>query len=313
MTTGPLVSIVLPTYNGSRFLEQSVQSCLDQNYSNWELIIVDDASTDETPSLIARYLKSDVRIHGERHERNRKLPAALNTGFSQVKGDYLTWTSDDNCYRPEALSDMVAFLEDHPEVDVVYAGFTEIDESGIPLRYLPAGMPEDLVNRNVIGACFLYRRIVQNNVGRYAEDLFLAEDYDFWLRVSQLFKLHPLHRDLYLYRSHNTSLTYSRIGTISPVAIRALERNLPYLYWLNPSQWAKGYLRLAGGYEPQNTNKARKYLLQAIRYSPIVVGKKVNWGLILKVIFGHKGSKLLATIYLGLPRSLKQWLRPVQK
>ena len=111
MNKKPLVSIVLPTYNGYRFLEKSICSILNQSHSNWELIIVDDASTDESPEIIDKYVLADKRIRSIRHETNRKIPAALNTGFTQAEGVYLTWTSDDNCYKPDALVNMVDYLE----------------------------------------------------------------------------------------------------------------------------------------------------------------------------------------------------------
>jgi glycosyltransferase involved in cell wall biosynthesis len=110
MTGQPLVSIILPTYNGSRFLERAIQSCLGQTYFSIELIIVDDASTDSTPEILARAVKQDTRVRVIWHDRNRKLPAALNTGFSEAKGEFLTWTSDDNEYLPNAIEQMVDFL-----------------------------------------------------------------------------------------------------------------------------------------------------------------------------------------------------------
>jgi cellulose synthase/poly-beta-1,6-N-acetylglucosamine synthase-like glycosyltransferase len=73
------VSIVLPTYNGSRFLSAAIQSCLDQTFRNWELIVVDDASTDQSPEIIAAYRAKDSRIRSVRHETNKKLPAAQRT------------------------------------------------------------------------------------------------------------------------------------------------------------------------------------------------------------------------------------------
>src|SRR5687768_16352258 len=109
MKPGPLVSIVLPTYNGCRYLCESIDSCRKQTYPHWELILVDDCSTDDTPRIMAEAVRSDARIRSVRHETNKKLPSGLNTGFRLAKGDYLTWTSDDNCYRPEALAEMVAF------------------------------------------------------------------------------------------------------------------------------------------------------------------------------------------------------------
>lgn len=97
----PKVSIVLPTYNGARYLRQSIDSCLGQTYRNLELIVVDDASTDTTPEIIRSY--QDPRIRVIRHEKSKMLPESLNTGFRAVSGDYLTWTSDDNYYVPEAI------------------------------------------------------------------------------------------------------------------------------------------------------------------------------------------------------------------
>jgi glycosyltransferase involved in cell wall biosynthesis len=158
VTPSPLVSIILPTYNGSRYLGEAVRSVLRQTYSNWELLIVDDASTDETPALIERYVTQDRRIHSTRHPSNRKLPAALNTGFSIARGEYLTWTSDDNSYRPEALSEMMEFLKTNPSADVVYADYSPIDENGEVSGRVTLGNPETLSMCNCVGPCFLFRR-----------------------------------------------------------------------------------------------------------------------------------------------------------
>lgn len=84
-----LVSIVLPVYNGARFLCQSVDSILSQTYTNFELIIVDDCSTDETPGIIEEYARKDRRVRTIRHSQNQYLPQALNTGFDAAKGVFL--------------------------------------------------------------------------------------------------------------------------------------------------------------------------------------------------------------------------------
>src|SRR3989304_1114440 len=106
--SSPKVSIVLPTYNGARYIRQSIDSCVHQTYRNIELIIVDDASTDNTPEIIASY--KDERIKYFRHEKNMGLPHALNAGFAEANGDCLTWTSDDNYYAKEAIEKMLSFL-----------------------------------------------------------------------------------------------------------------------------------------------------------------------------------------------------------
>lgn len=236
-----MVSIILPTYNGAKYLEFSLQSCLDQRYSNWELIIVDDASTDETPKILNRFCTQDRRVRTIRHTNNKRLPAALNTGFAAAKGDYLTWTSDDNCYRPQALSRMVDFLESNSQIDIVYSDHMRIDESGKPVALMEAQPVEELTLENVVGPCFLYRMKVQLDLGGYQEDTFLAEDFDFWLRASIKFKLQALHEDLYLYRLHGGSLTTAYATRIRMVADRALLKHLPQMDWVKPVDRARAY------------------------------------------------------------------------
>jgi len=245
MKSTPLVSIVLPTYNGARYLREAIQSCLEQTYPHWELILVDDASTDETPAIIEEYVSLDTRVQALRHNYNRKLPAALNTGFAAARGDYLTWTSNDNRYRPQALATLVAFLEERPDVDVVYSDYTVIDEMGQPLRTVQVEAPDVLPFRNPIGACFLYRAAVAQKVGTYAEELFRAEDYDFWLRASGVCKLAPLHEDLYEYRLHGASLNMSQSPQCHVASAHAQLRNLPRMDWLDDATRAQAYL-LAG-------------------------------------------------------------------
>ncbi len=206
------VSIILPTYNGSRYLPQSVESCLGQTYKNLELIVVDDGSTEDIVGILKPY--KDPRLRIFRHEKNLGLPQALNTGFRNSTGKYLTWTSDDNYYADEAIEEMSRFLQTYPEVDFVYADSYILDESdGNPAPKVQRNaLPEDLSVRNGIGACFLYKRKVYETIGEYNPRFFLAEDYDYWIRVAQRFRMQRLFRPLYYYRFHRNSLTlrYSR-------------------------------------------------------------------------------------------------------
>jgi glycosyltransferase involved in cell wall biosynthesis len=218
----PLVSIVLPTYNGARYLPEAIRTCLDQTYRNIELVVVDDASTDGTPEVLASV--GDPRLRVIRHEVNRKLPGALNTGFAAARGDYLTWTSDDNRYMPVAVERMLTYLQARPDTAFVCAGYVFINPDGSradrpprapgPIWLLPV--------RNVIGACFLYRREVAEKIGPYNESCFLAEDYEYWLRVQRRFRIGVIPEPLYEYRQHETSLssTYEH-GRIVDAAERA--------------------------------------------------------------------------------------------
>lgn len=250
MIESPVISVVLPTYNGSRYVREAVESIFDQTLHAWELIVVDDASSDETPQIIKELEASDSRVRCVRHAENRKLPAALNTGFDLASGRFLTWTSDDNRYRPEAFEALREYLESNEGVDFVYADATAIDDEGWPIGPICAAEIEDLPLGNGIGSCFLYRRRVHEALGGYDERRFLAEDYDFWLRAAARFRLEPLHRDLYLARQHAASLTETRTAEVRRVADEALREHLPALTKISAAVRERAESRLRGSSAP---------------------------------------------------------------
>jgi hypothetical protein len=217
----PLISIVLPVYNGQQFLRESIESCLLQSYTTWELILVDDGSTDDTADIIRSFV--DPRVISIHHGINRRLPAALNAGFRQSRGELLTWTSCDNRYLPNALDTMVRFLLCNTGCDMVYSDFDFIDESGRFLRRCHGGPPTMLCEGNVVGACFLYHRRIYELLDGYSEDACLAEDYEYWLRCASQFRLTHLPLQLYEYRLHSASLT-SRFPTQIAAATKAVRR-----------------------------------------------------------------------------------------
>ncbi len=219
-----LVSIILPVYNGERYLREAIDSVCAQTYTDWELIVVDDGSTDASATIVQEYADNDARIRLVRQE-NKKLPAALNTGHRAARGEFLTWTSDDNRLKPDFLTVLVAEMQQRPSVDMLFANLQAIDAAGgcatnapyyAQYQYPPGSgtirLPV-LVSRlhawNSIGAAFLYRRRILPLVGLYSENWFTCEDYDFWLRVNLNAVLRHSHHlaPLYQYRVHGASLT----------------------------------------------------------------------------------------------------------
>ena len=99
----PKISVVLPVYNGEAYLKDAIKSILNQTFQDFELIIVDDCSTDRTTEIVKRYVDCDSRIILIQNKVNLKLPESLNKGFSHATGDYWTWTSCDNLYMPDAF------------------------------------------------------------------------------------------------------------------------------------------------------------------------------------------------------------------
>lgn len=226
-----LVSIVLPTYNGERFIAESIDSILKQTYDNWELIIVNDCSTDGTIDVVERYLSKDSRIRLINNARNMKLPSALNVGFENSEGDYLTWTSDDNCYYPTAIEEMVNELERFKDVSLVYADCDITNEVREIVDTAFLSKPENIVLGNNIGACFLYTREIFEKVGNYNPELFLAEDYDYWIRIYQNGNLRHIDKVLYACRRHEGSLTSTKKESIKKQTLRTYLEHFVFLYY----------------------------------------------------------------------------------
>lgn len=202
------MSIVLPVYNGEKYLRESIDSIISQTYDNWELIIIDDCSTDSSPNIAMDYVRCDSRIHYYRNDKNLKLPKSLNRGFSLSKGEYLSWTSDDNRYLPEAINEMLFALKEN-HADFVFASCNVIDESGrITDTYgVNNNSIIQLIGTNPVGACFMYSREAYLKTGEYNSELFLVEDFDYWQRLCSKFETITVEKILYDYRFHDGTLT----------------------------------------------------------------------------------------------------------
>jgi glycosyltransferase involved in cell wall biosynthesis len=299
MNGNPIISIVLPTYNGSRYLAGAIASICAQTFTDWELILVDDCSTDTTPHIIADAVAKDGRIRAIRNATNQRLPRSLNIGFQQAKGSLFTWTSDDNEYRPDALQAMSEFLREKPEVGVVYCDAMDIDGDGRDLELRCVDEPRELACRNVVHACFLYRREVHEALGGYDPSLFLVEDWDFWLRASIQFRLGTLHRDLYRYRWHSESLTAKRADEVRRTRVRLMEQRVPQLPWLDSSGKRKAYLAIARGFGEMGDRLGER------RYNSLALSH--GWFAAAPVIF--------ARALLGYQRAgaVVQWLRAIRR
>ncbi len=234
-----LVSIVLPTYNGERWISQSIESILNQSYKNIEIIIVDDCSKDRTLHICEEYAKKDKRIKIIHNEVNQKLPRSLNIGFEQAHGDYYTWTSDDNWYELNAIEQMVDYLELHSNDAMVVANYDQVKNN----RHIiinPNPTPENMINQNSVGACFLYRATVAKLVGKYNENRFLVEDYDYWLRINLIGNIGKLEKVLYHYLLHSNSLTCTRAKEIRIATFSLIKEMLPlYLEKFNNISYKK--------------------------------------------------------------------------
>ena len=218
-----LISVILPVYNGERYLTEAVESVLAQTYTDLELIIVDDGSTDASGEIADGFLQTDERVKVI-HQKNMTLPIALNNGFAASSGELLTWTSADNRMLPCCLELLETELSRDRSCDMVFGNMRLIDENGGVLRgwgwyeqpplsgnvILPDSTDElNTHANNTIGAAFLYRAGAAAVLGGYSENKFMLEDYDYFMRMNSLLTIrHILHkRPIYEYRMHESSLT----------------------------------------------------------------------------------------------------------
>ena len=239
----PAVSLILPVYNGERYLDEALASIFAQTFANFELIVVDDCSTDSSPDILAKYVGRHPNMRVIRNRTNANLPASLNTGFAAARGNWLSWTSDDNILHADMLERLYRAAT-NGEAEIYYADFCVIDAAGEELESIRVGEPRDIVVKNPVGCCFLYSRVVDQALGGYDESLFGVEDYDFWLRAArQGFRFQAIHEELYSYRRHRNSLTSTRTREIyelsGPIMLQSIQE-LPRSPWR-----AYAYLKLA--------------------------------------------------------------------
>jgi glycosyltransferase involved in cell wall biosynthesis len=188
----PIVSVIIPSYNRADMLPDAIQSVLDQSLKDWELIIVDDGSTDQTRTVAARYTSTDDRIQYI-YQDNRKLPGARNTGIRASRGRYIAFLDSDDVFLPEKLKIQAATLDERPELGLIAGGFFEVDRDLHILRELrPWESQPTLELRDWVLSCPfcpgapLIRRNWLEKAEFFDEKMPFVEDWDLWLRMSVL-------------------------------------------------------------------------------------------------------------------------------
>lgn len=187
----PKVSVVIPVFNRPEPVRRAIRSVLNQTYPDFEVIVVDDASTDTTPAVVASF--TDPRVSLIRHDRNRGGSAARNTGIRAASAPYIGFLDSDDEWMPHNLERQLAVFEEGPDrVGLVYAGAERVYEDGVVSRDLPRrerDLTRTLLLENVIGetSVGMVRRRVFDETGGFDESLPSCQDLDLWLRISERF------------------------------------------------------------------------------------------------------------------------------
>jgi len=209
----PLVSIIVPTFNRKFFLEQTLNSIVNQSYKNFEIIIVDNYSTDDTKRFVLSYVSKKIKFY--QHHNNGVIAINRNFGIKKANGKYIAFCDDDDIWQKEKLKYQVNFINKH-KVSLCYTNAKSFNESGV--------ISEKYVRRTVINQHFkelLWGNFIPNSsviilkkcfdeLGMLNENSYIREDYDMWLRVSEKKLIGGINKSLIFYRIHVANNAASR-------------------------------------------------------------------------------------------------------
>lgn len=274
----PKVSVIIPAYNGMEYLPQTVDSVLQQTCQDWEMIIVNDGSTDCTSEWVGQLTDRRVKLISQTNQGNC---AARNTGIINARGEYIAFLDADDLWKPTKLAKQVEMLEQNPEVGLVYTWVERIDHSGKSLgkpfkSNLAGNIWEKLLDKNVIAtSSAIIRRCCFERVGLFDKNLkSFVEDWDLWLRIAACYPIKVLPECLLQYRECPTSISknwQAMERSYHIVLEKAFACASPELIFRKNKSYGFSYLNLASqslqSNQP-NYELASNYLRQVVTYYP---------------------------------------------
>ena len=277
--TLPLVSVILPVYNGSRWLNDAIESVLKQTYKKLELLIVDDGSTDDSKVIINTYAQ-DKRLHYI-YQQNKGFSAAINRGIFESKGDLVGFIGQDDIWLPRKLEIQLLFFAKDPELGLLHSNYLCIDSFGEFLNERVIKIPL-LLNRNkLIAKLFLENFIgfetvlVKKNclvsAGTFDERMIGFSDHDMWLRLAGFSKIRYVNATLVKKRLHKSQVT-RRTQSVSQdelLLVTKVVNRYPMLKKVERKKLSELYL-IMGINCLRNNNycEAKKDLRYAVKYRP---------------------------------------------
>ncbi|MBC3758480.1 glycosyltransferase family 2 protein [Hyunsoonleella sp. SJ7] len=218
METAPLVSIITPTFNSDAYIDQTIQSVLNQSQSNWELLLIDDASTDSTVETIKNYLKKHSNIKLIQNEKNHGTAISRNKGIEHAKGDYIAFLDADDLWKPRKLEKQINFMSKN-NCDICFSSYDLMDESGALLHKTVVALPElsyqKFLRCNYIGNLTgIYNTKVLGKI--YTPNLRKRQDWLLWLKAVKKSKKPALgiQEPLGVYRIRKNSISSNKFNLL---------------------------------------------------------------------------------------------------
>lgn len=268
----PLVSIITPAYNSDKFIGETIESVINQTYKNWEMIIVDDGSTDKTCDIVKKYCKRDIRVQYFWQKNSGRPAVPRNVAIRRAKGKYIAFLDSDDLWVSEKLAKQVEYMEKHPDLALVYGLAKCVGNPLFEGRLVVR--PKRIYSHHAFEELFIYNSIVcmtamvrassLQRVGLFNEDLNFvsAEDWDLWLRFAHDYKIGFIPEVLGFYRAHTQGISkdetkylkalnvIEKYENMNWVSQELVERSRSFVYFAA----AMSYLRLL------NRNMRRHFL-----------------------------------------------------
>lgn len=298
----PAISVITPVYNNALYMREAFDSILNQTFRDFEYIVINDGSTDNSLDILAEYAKKDPRIRVASHG-NKGYIAALNEGLEVARAEFIARMDADDVAMPDRFEKQIAHLRANPDCVVVGGRVLLIDSDGAPLREMCDEFAHEdidaahLAGRGgaIIHPAMMARRSAIVKIGRYSAAYPWAEDLDFFLRLAEVGRVANL-RDIVLrYRQHLSSIGYAKSelqqkSTIAVVRDTHIRRGLPVPEGLDrrvvtPPSAGQSYRKwawwaLGAGHVPS----ARKHALRALRTEPLSLD---SWRTMYCALRGH--------------------------
>ncbi len=320
-TSFPTVSVVIPTYNALKFLPQTIASVMAQTFQDFELLLVDDGSSDGTADWVEQY-NQHINPHSQGHkirffqQHRGGVSTARNVGIQNAQGEFVAFLDADDLWVPTKLEQQVKYLNQHPRVGLVHGAIALMDEAGALTGRILSSKPADsslprLLTQNAV-ACqtVMVRRSCFEQTGGFDAQADTVEDWDLWMRVARFYPIASLPNVLAHYRQVESSLSRSHERMV-PAYHYVIEKNYEFCQdeltrlgvndrRLKATSYASAYRCLAWKAlqcKFPDTRQAYRYLVRALQYRPDLVVTVEYWRLlaaiVLKVVLPANGYQAL--------------------
>ncbi len=310
----PKVSVIIPAYNAMTYLPKTVESVLKQSFTDFEVIIVNDGSSDNIEQWVNTITDNRIKLISQ---KNQGTAAARNTGIAHAKGEYLAFLDSDDLWEASNLEKQVYCLDNNPDVGLVYVWIASIDENGNHLGQIYGNdeqgyIWEKMLQRNVIwsGSAAMVRRVCFEKSGVFDQSLKYSEDWDMWIRISRNYSFAVIKEPLVYYRFHpnNKSKNHTKIKNELRLIVEKSFQSVPFelLHLRNKTYSHINFITAWKSikYHEPDCNQAEYYRNLALKHNPRLLFSKQNFQLTRDIFLirwlGAKGYTQVKTQVKGV-------------